>query len=93
MCVRETPDGVILEIKVQPRNSRPGIGLVVNGVLRVRVSEAPTDGKANEAVIKVIAAALGVAKSRVIIIKGHTSRQKTVLISGKTTRDMGILLK
>lgn len=49
-------------------------------VYRVRVTTVPEDGKANETVIKVLAKTLGVAKSRLSILRGHRSRNKTIKI-------------
>jgi uncharacterized protein YggU (UPF0235/DUF167 family) len=44
--------------------------------LRVYVTTVPEDGKANAAVQKLLAKALGVAKSRLTLIRGHTTRDK-----------------
>ncbi|RDB35029.1 MAG: DUF167 domain-containing protein [Spirobacillus cienkowskii] len=48
--------------------------------LRVYVTAPPEDGKANDAVIKLIAKSFGVSKSSVSIIKGQTSREKVLEI-------------
>ncbi|MBN2585095.1 DUF167 domain-containing protein [Patescibacteria group bacterium] len=45
---------------------------------RIRVTVAPEDGKANEAVIKLLAKHLGVAKSKLRVVKGATSRDKLI---------------
>lgn len=50
--------------------------------LGVRVTAAPEGGKANGAVEKVLASALGVPKSRVSVVRGHTARIKQVEIDG-----------
>ena len=47
---------------------------------KIYVTAAPEDGKANEAVIKLLAKNLGVAKSSLTIIRGHTSRDKVIKI-------------
>lgn len=47
---------------------------------KVYVTAAPADGKANKAVIKLLSKALGVAKSKLAITHGHTSREKTIKI-------------
>lgn len=49
---------------------------------RVHVTVAPEDGKANRAVIALVAKALGIAKSRVTLVRGETSRDKLVRIDG-----------
>ena len=43
---------------------------------------APTDGQANEAMIELFASTLKVSKSRISIIRGHTSRTKVVQVDG-----------
>jgi len=47
---------------------------------KIYVTAAPEDGKANEAVIKLLAKNLGVAKSSLTIMRGHTSRDKVIKI-------------
>ena len=74
-----------LAIRVTPRSAKPGTGGWRVGVggreeLEVRVSEAPTDGSANEAVVKLIAKELGISRSQVEIVSGHASRHKRVSI-------------
>jgi uncharacterized protein YggU (UPF0235/DUF167 family) len=51
-------------------------------VLRVRVKAVPDRGKANAAVMALLARALGVPKSRMSVISGETARLKTVLVMG-----------
>ena len=51
-------------------------------VLRVRVSAVPDKGKANAAVVALLAKALGVPKSAVSVVSGETSRMKTLAIVG-----------
>ena len=49
-------------------------------VLRLRVTAPPAGGRANEAVISLLAEALSIAKSRVRIVRGHASREKLVTV-------------
>ncbi|WP_293549279.1 DUF167 domain-containing protein [Parvibaculum sp.] len=51
--------------------------------LRVHVTQAPEKGKANEAVIKLIAKALGLSKSAIEVVSGESDRNKTVAIRGE----------
>ena len=74
-----------LPIRVTPRSARPGIGGWRAGAdgreeLEVRVAEAPSDGAANEAVIRLLARAFGISRSELSIISGATSRHKRVAI-------------
>jgi uncharacterized protein (TIGR00251 family) len=52
--------------------------------LRLRVTAPPTEGKANAGVITLLAKTLGVSKSRLTIVRGHSSREKVVSIETLT---------
>jgi len=80
--LRESPEGVYLQVKVQTKASRRGLGPVAADALKVAVNEAPEKGKANGAVCRAVAEALGIARSRVEIVAGDKSRRKTLLIRG-----------
>ena len=72
-----------LAIRVTPRSAKPGIGGWRTGAdgreeLEIRVAEAPADGAANDAVVKLLAKALGISRAQLTIISGHTSRHKRV---------------
>ncbi|MGG5810245.1 DUF167 domain-containing protein [Falsiroseomonas sp. CW058] len=73
-----------LRVKVQPRSRRPGLGgLSPDGAaLRVAVTEAPEDGRANRAVCAAVAGALRVAPSSVAVAQGAAARVKTLRIAG-----------
>ena len=75
----------VLAIRVTPRSAKPGIGGWRVGAdgreeLEVRVVEAPTDGGANEALVTLLAKALGVTRSELTIISGAASRHKRIAI-------------
>ena len=75
----------ILAIRVTPRSARPGIGRWRAGPdgreeLEVRVAEAPADGAANAAVVRLLAKALGISRSELSIISGQTARHKRLAI-------------
>lgn len=73
-------------VRVQPRASRARIDGVENRgdgtALKVRVTEAPEGGKANAAVIKLLAKAWGLPKSAMSVVAGAKERNKTVFIAG-----------
>jgi len=86
MWWRTGPDGVSVRVKVQPRARRPGLQGVVPSAdgprLKVAVTEAPEDGRANRAVCATLAKALGIAPSAVQVVLGATAREKTLAIAG-----------
>ena len=67
-----------LEIKVQPKARRNAIEVSVAGDVTVRVTAAPDDGRANDAVISLLAKRLRLPKGGVEIVRGHRSRMKLV---------------
>jgi uncharacterized protein len=71
-----------LRVRVTARASRDELAGLRDGVLHVRVSAPPVEGKANQAVCKLIARALGVGKTSVSVVKGERSRDKVVRIEG-----------
>lgn len=70
--------GVRFAVHVQPRAKKPGIDGTHGDALRVRVQAPPVEGAANDAVVRVIAEALGVPARAVHIAAGHSARQKLV---------------
>jgi hypothetical protein len=86
----------VLPVRVTPRSAKPGIGGWREGVdgreeLEIRVAEAPAHGAANEAVIRLLAKALGVSRSELSIISGAASRHKRVAIPFDVTEARGRL--
>ncbi|HTJ58002.1 MAG TPA: DUF167 family protein [Devosiaceae bacterium] len=84
---RSTEHGLTLHVRVTPRAAADridGVELRDNGqnVLRVRVRAVPDKGKANAAVIALLAEAFGVPNSSVAVISGETARMKTIAITG-----------
>ncbi|MGH7348991.1 MAG: DUF167 domain-containing protein [Candidatus Rokuibacteriota bacterium] len=66
----------MLEVRVQARARRDEVVKQTDGVFRVRVAAAPEGGEANRAVIALLAGALGVAPSRLELVRGAASRDK-----------------
>ena len=76
-----TEKGTILPVRAVVRARKVGILGERAGALRVGVSVAPEGGKANRALIRIIADALDVPPSRLEILRGVTSRDKQVLVT------------
>jgi uncharacterized protein YggU (UPF0235/DUF167 family) len=79
--------GARLAVRLSPRARREGIEGVVReadgqAVLKVAVAAPPVDGKANAALVALIAAALGVTKSAVSVSAGASGRRKLLFVEG-----------
>jgi uncharacterized protein (TIGR00251 family) len=86
--LREGPGGVTLKLKVKPRAKRSGITGVRGGALVVSVTAPPEKGKANKAVIDVLAEAFNVPKGAIEIVAGETRPEKIVRLRGITARQV-----
>ena len=75
---------VELQIRVRPKSRRNSVELGDAGRVTVRVTAAPERGKANAAVVALLAKKLGVPKSSVTLVRGLTSRHKVVKVDGVT---------
>ncbi len=71
---------MIIAVKVVPRSSKNAIEKIGEQEYRVRLTSAPTDGKANEQLVKLLAKHFDVAQSLVRIVSGKTGRNKKVEI-------------
>ena len=76
-----------INIHVQPKSSQAKI-VLENGIMRVWVNAPPFDGEANDAVVKLFSKALKVAKGKIEIIRGHSSREKTLRFEGLTENEI-----
>ena len=77
-----------IKVRVQPKSSRNQVDGFQDGALRVRVTAAPTEGQANAAVIAILAKTLGVSKSRLEIIRGHSARDKVISVDALTEQEV-----
>ena len=78
----ETPEGVVLNVRAQPRSSRSGIDGLLGDAVKVRIRCAPVDGKANKELVETLAEAFDLPKSAVVFKSGETSRTKRILLRG-----------
>ena len=78
----ETSEGVVLNVKAQPRSSKAGIDGLLGDAVKVRIRCAPVDGKANKELVETLADAFDVAKSAVVFKGGETSKTKRLLLKG-----------
>lgn len=67
-----------IEVQVKPNARKENVEIVGGGVYRVSVNAPPQDGKANEAVIELLARYFNVRKTAITILRGHSGRRKLV---------------
>jgi uncharacterized protein (TIGR00251 family) len=87
LAIRAHAGGVRVAVRVQPRASREEIRGVRNGVLEVALSAPPVDGRANAALIALLAERLQVPRRAVSLVRGETGRDKLVAIEGIAVED------
>ena len=85
--ITATAGGVVIEVRVIPRASRPGIAGSRNGALLVRLKAPPVEGAANAELIQLMAKTAGVPRRSVSIVSGDRGRTKRVAIAGISTQD------
>ena len=76
-----------ISVRVTPRSSQNRIAISEGGI-KAWVTAAPTDGQANEAVVKLFARTLSVAPSRIAIVRGETSRDKVLRVEGLSEQEL-----
>lgn len=84
MFLRRTGTGVTVEVRAQPRARRTALACV-DGVLKAQVTAPAEDGRANAAVIDLLAATWRLPKSAFVVTRGATSRDKILSIAGEPT--------
>lgn len=73
---------VVFPVYVVPRAAKNEIVGVEGETLKVRVTAPPVKGKANEALVRLLAKTLGLRKNQVEIVAGHRARHKMVRAQG-----------
>ncbi len=79
---KKTKDGILIEVKVDPRSSKKGVSGIMENVLKVKLTAPPVEGEANEQLIEIISELTGVRKSDIRIVRGLSSKRKIVEIRG-----------
>jgi uncharacterized protein len=75
-------------VRLTPRGGSDLVEGVIDGVLRARVAAPPIEGAANQALLRLLADELGVARRAVRLVAGAAGRQKLVVVEGMTPDDV-----
>lgn len=84
----QTSEGLLINVRAQPRSSRAGLDGLIGDALKVRIRSAPVDGKANKELIETLADVFNLPKSRVVFKSGETSKTKHILLMGLTAANL-----
>jgi uncharacterized protein (TIGR00251 family) len=79
---------VRIPVRVQPGAARNEVVGFTDGVLQVRVAAPPVKGKANRELVAFLSYLLQVSKSRIVILRGHTTRNKVIAVSGLSREEV-----
>ena len=82
----------MFSVRVSARAHRDEVSHERDGRLVIRLTAPPVGGAANAALCRLIARRAGVPRSRVTIVRGHSSRDKLVRVEGVTADELRVLL-
>lgn len=88
VAITEHADGLILPVRAQPGARKTGVLGEQAGSLKVAVTAPPQDGRANQALLKVLREALALKRSQIDLLSGATSRDKRFLIRGLSKTEL-----
>jgi hypothetical protein len=77
-----------LKVRITPRSSRNQIAVSRDGVLSLKLTAPPIEGAANKAAVELLADRLRVGKSRIALVSGAKSREKTFEIAGLSEQEI-----
>ncbi len=86
--IRETEDGIIIPAKVQPNSSKEKVMGEYAEKLKIAVTSPPEKGKANRAIVKVLAKWLNIKTSDIQIVSGEKSKDKEIFVRNITEKDV-----
>lgn len=85
---KETPEGIILSVKISPKASRSEVVGEEGEELKLRIAAVPEKGKANAEIIRLLSKKLKIGRSQITILTGETSRHKKLLLRGISSEEM-----
>ena len=86
--LEETAEGVLLPVLAKPKASRNAILGALAGRLKVAVTTVPEKGKANDAILRLLAKSLNLRGSQVELASGETNQRKFVLVRGISVEEL-----
>jgi uncharacterized protein len=83
-----SPHEVRFAVRLTPRAGSDAVDGVIEGALKVRVAAPPVEGAANQALLRLLAEVLGIARRDVRLVAGAAGRQKLVVVEGVAPEDL-----
>jgi len=80
LAIVDHPEGISFSVFVQPRSSKNSIAGEYGESLKIKLTAPPVDNAANKMCIQFLSKTLGVPKSSMEILSGHTGRKKNILV-------------
>ena len=84
----DVADGCTIAVRVHPGARKNGVTGVHAGAVKISLTTPPTDGRANEALIALLAELLQVPRGRISLVSGATNRSKMLRITGKSAAEV-----
>lgn len=75
--IKETPDGLLISLKIVPNSSKNCI-VIEDGFIKVKVTAQPIENKANKALIEFLSKEFKIPKTSITIVRGDTAKEKTL---------------
>jgi uncharacterized protein (TIGR00251 family) len=85
---QDTPDGCTLAVRVHPGARKNAVTGTHASAIKISLTTPPTDGRANEALIALLAELLHLPRARISLLTGATSRTKLLRITGKSAAEV-----
>jgi uncharacterized protein (TIGR00251 family) len=86
--LQDHPEGVILNIRLQPAAKRTAIVGMHGDALKIAVTAPPEDGRANKMLLELLRHSLVLDRTQVALLSGATNRNKRVLVQGVTREQL-----
>ena len=93
MPIKPCDNGIRFSAIIQPRSSKNEVTGVYNDALKIRLTSPPVDNKANKACMSFFAKWLGISPSKISIVQGLSSKNKTIEVEDITEKQFHEILK
>jgi uncharacterized protein len=93
MLIKPCDNGIRFSAIIQPRSSKNEVTGVYNDALKIRLTSPPVDGEANKACMSFFSKWLDISPSKISIVQGLSSKNKTIEVEDLTEKQFHEILK